>query len=72
METNDYWTHLGLVVAFLVTVVGPRMFQADYAEFTTFYFIGGGIVVVVATVLRLRSRPARRAVAVTAPEPAES
>lgn len=71
MEANDYWTHVGLAVGFLITVVAPRMFNGDYAEFTTIYLIGAAVLVGVATILRLRSRAAERA-ANAQPTPAES
>lgn len=71
MEANDYWTHVGLAVGFMITVVAPRMFDGDYATFTTIYLIGGAVLVGTATILRLRGKAAQRAVRAE-PAPVES
>lgn len=56
METNDYWTHVGLAVGFLVTVVAPRMFNGDYSSFTAIYIVGATVLIGAATFFRLRGR----------------
>lgn len=70
MEANDFWTHIGLATAFLVTVVAPRMFNPDYATSTTYYLVGAAVVIGAATFFRFRARGSGRASA-TDPGPAK-
>ena len=58
MESNDYWTHVGLVTAFFVAVVGPRLFSPGHAANSLTYVVGATVVIVVATVARYRTRTA--------------
>jgi hypothetical protein len=53
MESNDYWTHVGLALAFFVTVVGPRLFSPGHAANSLTYIAGAVLVIVVATLARL-------------------
>jgi hypothetical protein len=56
LEPSDYWTHVGLAMGLLVTVVAPRMFNGDYATFTTIYIVGAAVVIAAATLFRFHSR----------------
>ena len=55
MESNDYWTHVGLVTAFFVAVVGPRLFSPGHAANSLTYVVGATVVIVVATLARYRT-----------------
>jgi hypothetical protein len=55
MESNDYWTHIGLAVAFLGAVVGPRLLSPGHTANSLTYLVGATVVVVVATVARRRT-----------------
>jgi ribosomal protein L13 len=72
MEPSDYWTHLGLAVGLLATVVAPRMFNGDYATFTTIYIVGAAVVIAAATVFRFRSRAAAEPGATVESKPVDS
>ncbi|MGH3679486.1 MAG: hypothetical protein ACRDT2_04270 [Natronosporangium sp.] len=72
MEASDYWTHVGLAVGLLITVVAPRMFNGDYATFTTIYIVGAAIVVAAATLVRFRSRAAAGPAAGVESKPVDS
>ena len=52
MESNDYWTHVGLATAFFVTVVGPRLFSPGHTANSLTYVIGAVVVILVATLAR--------------------
>jgi uncharacterized sodium:solute symporter family permease YidK len=56
MEANDYWTHVGLVAVFFVAVVGPRLFEPGHTVNTLTYVVGGLVVIVVATIVRRRTK----------------
>ena len=58
MESNDYWTHVGLVTAFFVAVVGPRLFSPGHEANSVTYVVGAAVVIVVATVARYRTKAA--------------
>ncbi len=58
MESNDYWTHVGLVTAFFVAVVGPRLFSPGHAANSVTYVVGATVVIVVATFARYRTKAA--------------
>jgi hypothetical protein len=63
MESNDYWTHVGLTTAFFVTVVGPRLFSPGHTANSLTYIIGAVTVIVVATLARLGTRAPRQGTA---------
>ena len=58
MESNDYWTHVGLAAAFFVLVVGPRVFSPGHTANSVTYVVGATVVVLVATFARYRTRAA--------------
>lgn len=58
MESNDYWTHVGLVTAFFAAVVGPRLFSPGHIANSVTYVVGALVVVVVATFARYRTKAA--------------
>ncbi|MDQ3640058.1 MAG: hypothetical protein M3450_00990 [Actinomycetota bacterium] len=58
MESNDYWTHVGLVTAFFVAVVGPRLFSPGHEANSVTYVVGAAVVIVVATFARYRTKAA--------------
>ena len=58
MDPNDYWTHVGLVTFFFVTVVGPRLFSPGHTANSLTYIVGSMVVITVATVARRRARGA--------------
>jgi len=58
MESNDYWTHVGLVTAFFVAVVGPRLASPGHMANSVTYVLGATVVIVVATCARYRSKAA--------------
>ena len=60
MESNDYWTHVGLATVFFVTVVGPRLFSPGHAANSLTYIVGAVVVIVVATVARVGTEAPRR------------
>ena len=63
MESNDYWTHVGLAMAFFVAVVGPRLFSPGHAANSLTYIVGAVIVVIVSTVARRSTMATRRRMA---------
>ena len=58
MDSNDYWTHVGLTTAFLVAVVGPRLFSPGHTANSLTYVVGVAVVIMVATISRARTRSA--------------
>lgn len=58
MDSNDYWTHVGLATAFFVAVVGPRLFSPGHAANSLTYVVGAAVVIIVATIARYRTNPA--------------
>lgn len=58
MDSNDYWTHVGLTAAFFVAVVGPRLFSPGHAANSLTYVVGAAVVIIVATIARYRTEPA--------------
>ncbi len=58
MDSNDYWTHVGLTTAFFVAVVGPRLFSPGHAANSLTYVVGAAVVIIVATIARYRTQPA--------------
>jgi hypothetical protein len=60
MESNDYWTHVGLATAFFVAVVGPRLFSSGHTVNSLTYIVGAVVVVIVATVARRGTKVMRR------------
>ncbi|MDQ3980846.1 MAG: hypothetical protein M3314_15075 [Actinomycetota bacterium] len=58
MDSNDYWTHVGLATAFFLAVVGPRLFSPGHAANSLTYVVGATVVVVVATIARRRTKAA--------------
>ena len=63
MDSNDYWTHLGLATAFFVTVVGPRLFSPGHTANSLTYIVGAVVVIVVATLARRGTRAPRQGTA---------
>jgi hypothetical protein len=63
MESNDYWTHVGLATAFFVAVVGPRLFSPGHTVNSLTYIVGAAVVVIVATVARRGPKVMRRRMA---------
>lgn len=57
MDSNDYWTHVGLATAFFVAVVGPRLFSPGHTANSLTYVVGAAVVIIVATIARYRTRP---------------
>lgn len=60
MESNDYWTHVGLATAFFVTVVAPRLFSPGHTPNSLTYIVGAVVVIVVATLARLGTKSPRQ------------
>ena len=60
MDSNDYWTHVGLVTAFFVAVVGPRLFSPGHTANSLTYVVGAVVVIVVATLARLGTKASRQ------------
>lgn len=58
MDSNDYWTHVGLATAFFLAVVGPRLFSPGHSANSVTYVVGASVVVVVATIARHRTKAA--------------
>jgi hypothetical protein len=60
MESNDYWTHVGLATAFFVTVVGPRLFSPGHTANSLTYIVGAVVVILGATLARRATSAPRR------------
>ena len=58
MDSNDYWTHVGLTTAFFVAVVGPRLFSPGHTANSLTYVVGAAVVITVAIIARYRTQPA--------------
>lgn len=58
MEPSDYWTHIGLVTTFFVTVVGPRLFSPGHIVNSMIFIAGATVLIAVATVARYRAKSA--------------
>jgi len=58
MDSNDYWTHVGLTTGFFVAVVGPRLFSPGHAANSLTYVVGAAVVILVATIARYRTNAA--------------
>ena len=58
MDSNDYWTHVGLATAFFVAVVGPRLFSPGHVANSLTYVVGATVVIMVAAIARYRTKPA--------------
>ena len=58
MDSNDYWTHVGLTTAFFVAVVGPRLFSPGHTANSLTYVVGAAVVITVAGIARYRTQPA--------------
>ena len=58
MESNDYWTHVGLALAFFVAVVAPRLFSPGHTVNSVTYVVGATVVIAVATFARQRTKTA--------------
>ena len=58
MESNDYWTHVGLATAFFAVVVGPRLFSPGHTVNSVVFILGAMSVIVVASVARHRTKAA--------------
>jgi len=56
MESNDYWTFVGLVIGAFAIVIAPRLFQPGHTANTVIYLTGGTVVLVVASIARWRTR----------------
>ena len=56
MESNDFWTFVGLVSGAFVIVVAPRLFEPGHTANTVIYLTGGTVVIVVAAIARWRTR----------------
>ena len=56
MESNDFWTFVGLVLGALVIVVAPRLFQPGHLANSAIYLTGGTVVILVAAIARWRTR----------------
>jgi uncharacterized membrane protein YeaQ/YmgE (transglycosylase-associated protein family) len=60
MDSNDYWTHLGLVTAFFATVVAPRLFSPGHTANSLAYIVGAVVVILVATLARRATKAPRQ------------
>ena len=60
MGSNDFWTHVALVVLFFTAVVGPRLFSPGHTVNSITYMSGGTMVIVVATIARVLTKRAER------------
>ena len=58
MNSNDYWTHVGLTTAFFVAVVAPRLLSPGHAANSLTYVVGAAVVITVAIIARYRTQPA--------------
>ncbi len=56
MESNDFWTFVGLVTGAFAIVVGPRLFEQGHTANSVIYLTGGAVVIVVAAIARWRTR----------------
>jgi len=56
MESNDFWTFVGLVSGAFVIVVAPRLFEPGHTANSVIYLTGGTVVIVVAAIARWRTR----------------
>lgn len=56
MESNDYWTFVGLVIGAFAIVIAPRLFQPGHTANTVIYLTGAAVVIVVASIARWRTR----------------
>ena len=55
VDSNDFWTHIGLVVAAFAFVVAPRLFAPGHTVNSMIYLGGAVVVVVVAVAARRRT-----------------
>lgn len=55
MESNDFWTHVGLATLSFLVVVGPRLFSPGHTVNSLIYIIGGTVVIVAAAIARYRT-----------------
>jgi hypothetical protein len=55
MESNDFWTHVGLVLLSFLIVVGPRLLSPGHEVNSLIYLVGGTVVIAAATVARFRA-----------------
>ena len=58
MESNDYWTHIGLALAFFAAVVAPRLFSPGHTVNSVTYMVGSAVVVAAATIARHHTKTA--------------
>ena len=58
MDSNDYWTHVGLATTFFVAVVAPRLFSTGHTANSLTYVVGAVVVIIVAIIARYRTQPA--------------
>lgn len=56
MESNDFWTFVGLVTGAFAIVVAPRLFEPGHTANTVIYLTGGTVVIVAASIARWRTR----------------
>jgi hypothetical protein len=56
MESNDYWTFVGLVIGAFAIVVAPRLFEPGHTANSVIYLTGATVVIVVASIARWRTR----------------
>lgn len=56
MESNDFWTFVGLVTGAFAIVIAPRLFEPGHTANTVIYLTGGTVVIVVASIARWRTR----------------
>jgi hypothetical protein len=55
MASNDFWTHVVLVVVSFLVVVGPRLLSPGHEVNSLIYLIGGAVVIAVAAAARYRT-----------------
>ena len=56
MDSNDFWTFVGLVIGAFAIVVAPRLFEPGHTANSVIYLTGGTVVIVVASIARWRTR----------------
>ncbi len=56
MESNDFWTFIGLVTGAFAIVVAPRLFEPGHTANSVIYLTGGTVVILVAAIARWRTR----------------
>ena len=55
VDSNDFWTHIGLVVLAFAIVVAPRLFAPGHTVNSLIYICGALLVATVAAAARRRT-----------------